>query len=126
MYEIDRSLLVVKPKKPFFDWVQAVSYDEGLTLENVREDASAYLIPELASPEEESQILKECYEAIFEEQLSSWYIDAEVWPQQRDLKMFLEWFDVEFHSLVFDLSNEPIEILDYGLDNDVEPGSNGN
>jgi hypothetical protein len=126
MYDIDRSLLVVKPKKPFFDWVQAVSYDEDLTLEDVREDASAYLIPELESPDEEAEILKKCYEDIFGSQLSSWYIDPQVWPQQRDFKMFLEWFDIEFHSLVFDLLNEPIETLDYGLDNDVEPGSNGN
>ena len=126
MYEIDRSLLVVKPKKPFFDWVQTVDYEEGLTLEDVREDPSAYLIPELESPEEEREILKWCYEDIFEAELSSWYTDAAVWPQQRDLKMFLEWFDIEFHSLVFDLLDEPIEILDHGLDNEVEPGSNGN
>jgi hypothetical protein len=126
MYEIDRSLLVVKPKKPFLDWVQGVDNDEGLTLEDVREDPSAYLIPELESPEEEHEILRVFYEGIFEAELSSWYIDPDVWPPQRDLKMFLEWFDIEFHSLVFDLLNEPIEILDYGLDSDVEPGSNGN
>ena len=126
MYEIDRSLLIVKPKKPFLDWFRAVDNDETLTLEDVREDPSAYLIRELESPEEESEILKECFEDIFEAQLSSWYIDRDVWPPQRDLKMFLEWFDIEFHSLVFDLLNEPIETLDYGLDNDVEPGSNGN
>jgi hypothetical protein len=126
MYEIDRSLLVVKPKRPFFDWVQAVDHDGGLSLEDVREDPSAYLIPELESSEEEREILKGYYEDIFEAELLSWYTDPDDWPQQRDLKMFLEWFDVEFHSLVFDLLDEPIKILDQGLESDVEPGSNGN
>jgi hypothetical protein len=32
----------------------------------------------------------------------------------RDLKMFLEWFDVEFSSDVFDLLDDPVETLDYG------------
>ncbi len=53
MFEIDRSLIVVKPKQPFLDWVQAVDYEEGLTLEHVRDDPSAYLIPQLWDNDEQ-------------------------------------------------------------------------
>jgi len=126
MFEIDRSLIVVKPKQPFLDWAQTVDYQEGLTLEQVREDATAYLIPEPWDKDEQAEILKWCYEFIFEAELESWYTDPDLWPQHRDLETFREWFDVEFHSLVFDLCDEPIQVIDYGPEEDDEPHPNGN
>ena len=126
MFEIDRSLIVVRPKQPFLDWVQAVDREEGLTLEQVREDPAAYLIPEFESDDEQDAILKWCYEVLFEAQLESWYTDPAVWPQSRNLEMFLDWFEVEFQSLVFDLVDEPIQDIDYDSENDGGPGSNGN
>lgn len=126
MFEIDRSLIVLRPKQPFLDWVQAVAYEEGLTLEEIREDPAAYLIPEFESDEEQTAILKWCYEFLFEALLESWYTDPDVWPKDRSLEMFLEWFDVEFQSLVFDLIDEPIQTIDYDSEDDGDPGSNGN
>ncbi|HYJ85659.1 MAG TPA: hypothetical protein VEW46_06375 [Pyrinomonadaceae bacterium] len=126
MFEIDRCLLIVKPKQPFLDWSQSIDYQVDLTLADLREDSTAYLIPEYEMISEQAEILEWCYQFVFEAELKSWYTDPELWPKERNLEMFLEWFDVRFHSLVFDLLKEPIEILDYGLDNDVEPGSNGN
>jgi hypothetical protein len=49
-----------------------------------------------------------------------------MWPQDRDLKMFLEWFDVEFHSLIFDLDPTPLERYFYGPETEGDPESNGN
>jgi len=126
MFEINRALIVVRPKQPFLDWVQAVDYDEGLTLERVRKDPSAFLIPEFEFDDEQAAIIEWCYEDLFESQLESWYTDPAVWPQSRNLEMFLEWFDVEFQSLVFDLIDAPIQTIDYGSDDDAGPGSNGN
>ena len=56
-------------------------------------------------------MLGTCYDILFEEHLAAWWTDEAAWPQQRDLKMFLNWFGVEFHSLVFDLCDEPIRIV---------------
>jgi hypothetical protein len=56
MFEIDRSLMVVKPTQHFLDWAQSVDYDEGLTLEHVREDSSAYLIPQFWENSEQAVI----------------------------------------------------------------------
>jgi hypothetical protein len=126
MFEIDRSLMIVKPNQPFLDWVQSVDYEEDLTLDFVREDSSAYLIPQLWENSEQAVILEWCYEVLFEAELDSWFTDPELWPQERDLKMFLEWFDVEFHSLVFDLGEVPIQIVDYGPSETDPNGSNGN
>ena len=125
MYDIDRSLIVVRPKQPFLDWVQSVDYAEGLTLEQVRDDASAYLIPELWNDDERPDILEWCYEDVFEAELGSWYTDPAVWPPNRDLKIFLEWFDIEFHSGVCDLVDDPIHNLEYLSEDDDNPGSNG-
>ena len=127
MREINRSLIVVKPKQPFLEWAQAVDYMEGLTLEHMRDDdPSAYLIPELIYEDDQPEILKWCYEDVFEAELNSWYTDPALWPPRRDLKMFLEWFDIEFHSCVWDLCDDPIEIVDYGPEDDGEPHSNDN
>jgi hypothetical protein len=35
--------------------------------------------------------------------------DESDWPKVRDLKLFREWFDIKFHSLVLDLVDEPLE-----------------
>ena len=125
MFDIDRSLIVVRPKQPFLDWVQSVDYEEGLTLEHVRHDPSAYLIPEVFYNDEQPAILQWCYEVVFEAELESWYTDPALWPQNRDLKMFFEWFEVEFHSGVFDLCDDPIQIVDDGPEDAVDPDSNG-
>ncbi|MGI8733962.1 MAG: hypothetical protein ACR2LM_11785 [Pyrinomonadaceae bacterium] len=116
MSEINRSLLVVKPKQPFLDW--AHSWDRArYTLDDIREDSTAYLIPEYELNDEQMVILEYCHGFIFEEELFSWCIDEATWPEQRDLKTFLEWFDLEFHSLVFDLAvGTPLEYVDYGQD----------
>ena len=105
--------------------MQSVDYDETLTLAYVREDPSAYLIPELWSREEEPKILESCYKELFEAELDSWYTDPGLWPQNRDLKMFLEWFDVEFLSGVYDLLDDPIESLEYDSEDVDITGSNG-
>jgi hypothetical protein len=126
MFDIDRSLMVVRPKQAFFDWVQSVNYEPNLTLARVRDDPSAYLIPELMEDSEEATILEWCYEGVFEAELEAWYTDTELWPRERNLKMFLEWFEVEFHSLVCDLLDTPIQVIDYGMDDADTVGSNGN
>lgn len=48
MSEINRSLVILKPKQPFLDWTRTLEdEDKDLTLEQLAEDSIAYLIPEL-------------------------------------------------------------------------------
>ena len=60
---------------------------------------------------------------MFDAELNDWYTDPALWPQSRDFEMFVAWFDVEFHSGVFDLCDDLIEIVDYGAEDDREPNS---
>ena len=112
MFEIDRSLMVVKPKQPFLDWARRLDDEsEDLTLDHVRDDSLVYLIPQLWDNSDQQVVLEWCYAFVFEAELEAWHTDPEAWPQGRNLNMFLEWFEVEFHSLVFDLCDEPIRVI---------------
>jgi len=131
MQDINRSLMVVKPKQPFLDWVRSVdSEDERLELKDLRDDATAYLIPEFETFDDRMEILEWCAGFVFDQELRSWYTDEDLWPGLRDAEIFLEWFDIEFHSLVFDLDEEtPLQHIDYGSEPDgppmIDPESNG-
>lgn len=116
MSEINRSLVILKPKQPFLDRTRTLDdEDKDLTLKQLAEDSTAYLIPELWQDSDQQELLESCYDVLFEEQLARWTDEAD-WPQKRDLKMFLDWFEVEFHSLVFDLCNEPLRAIESGED----------
>ena len=125
MFDINRCLVIVRPKQPFLDWVQSVDYDAELTLEEIREDPTAYLVPEYELNSEQSQILEWGYDLMFEQELSSWYTDPKLWPPDRNLEMFLQWFEVEFLSLIFDLVDAPLKVVDDGADEIDSHGSNG-
>jgi hypothetical protein len=113
MSEINRSLVILKPKQPFLDWARTLDdEDKNLTLEQLAEDSTAYLIPELWQESDQRSLLESHYDVFFEEQLSGWWTDEAAWPKKRDLNMFLDWFEVEFHSLVFDLCDEPIRVIE--------------
>ena len=117
MSEINRSLVTLKPKQPFLDWSRTLDdEDKDLTLKQLAEDSTAYLIPELWQDSDQQSLLESHYDVLFEEQLGEWWTDETAWPQKRDLKMFLDWFEVEFHSLVFDLGDEPISVIENGED----------
>jgi len=113
MSEINRSLIILRPKQPLLDWAGSLDDEsKDLTLESLNDDSTAYLIPEICEDSDQEEFLKTCYDILFEEQLEGWWTDEAAWPQPRDLKMFLNWFEVEFHSLVFDLCDEPIRIVE--------------
>jgi hypothetical protein len=54
-------------------------------------------------------LLGEFSDEIFEEQLRGWWTDETTYPANRTLQKFQEWFDVEFHSMVFDLGDYDLE-----------------
>jgi len=117
MSEINRSLIVLKPKQPFLDWARALDDEsKGLTLESMCDDSTVYLVPEIWQDSDRQAVLEWCYDILFDEQLEGWWTDDAAWPKERDLKMFLDWFEVEFHSLVIDVCDEPIRIAEDELD----------
>ncbi|MBV8048294.1 MAG: hypothetical protein JO171_14140 [Paludibacterium sp.] len=103
MYFVDRSVAVIKPKQPFHQWLHALpDNDLDLTLDTLRSNCNAILLPDFDEPEQCIAYLDEIYEQLFQMELAGWCEDSALWPQDRSLKAFWEWFDVEIHSQVFD------------------------
>ena len=108
MNMINRSILIVKAKQPFRQWLQSLPDPANYTLEQINQDNAAYLLPQYDADDDRKKLLRRYFGLIFEEQLSSWWRDETDWPAQRDMKTFIQWFDVEFHSVVLDLVDKPL------------------
>lgn len=104
---INRSILIVRAKQPFIQWLQSLPDPANVTIEQVNQDNASYLLPAYETDDERKTILRRYFDLIFGEQLAGWWQDETAWPSRRGLKMFMEWFDVEFHSVVLDLVDEP-------------------
>ena len=92
MNEVNRGVLVLKPKELFLNWVNSTD-DEGvvLTLDEVSRDCTAYLTPEIEDDDELMGVLEQTYDLLFELELVGWVQDEAKWPTNRDFSTFLEW-----------------------------------
>ncbi len=106
---LNRCMITVRAKQPFFDWVQRFPEAAGMTLDELNEDGVAYLLPDLEDDDDLESILPQCYDLIFEEELIGWRSDEKDWPPVRDLDVFRRWFDVELRSIVIDLVDAPLK-----------------
>jgi len=106
----DRGVAVIKPKQPMVDWVNAtIPLDGPLTLEELQQDCTAILVPDLDSREAVLDYLEPFKSAFFEMELDGWQRDRSAWPEETTNKMFDAWFDVEVHSMVWDFVVEELE-----------------
>ena len=108
MKEVNRSALVVKWKTPYVEW--ANGFDDGGPKLNPEDNKSAniYLVSETETIGDTTAILRQVYNAIFESELSFWMTNEESWPKDRSFETFLQWFDVEFQEMVYDLVEDEI------------------
>ena len=107
---LNRSIIIIKAKEPFLSWLSSLPEPENnISLDEINFDNSVYLLPEYEMDDEREEILADYYDIIFEDQLAAWWTDSAIWPKTRDLSTFKEWFDIEFHSLISDLVNLPLE-----------------
>lgn len=110
--EVNRSILLVRPRQPYLDWADSLPNPTPVTLDELREDCNVYLVSEILDPDDELAVLQNHYAAIFEQELSDWMTGEDFWPSKRTLSMFMDWFDVEFHSMVFDLLDDDVWAFD--------------
>ncbi|MFT7289316.1 MAG: hypothetical protein ACI87W_003446 [Halieaceae bacterium] len=108
---LNRDLIVVRIKQPFVDWINETEPEagkRGISLDAANEDSPAFLIHEYAG-EDLDHWLEQCYTLLFEEILEQWYIDPALWPENRTLSLFKAWCELEIHSMVLDVVDEPLE-----------------
>jgi len=108
---INRTAVIIKPKKLFVEWLNTLpTTDEKVSLKEVREDeCDVFLIPDFTFIEQSRRYVDGIYKTIFAIQLENWYLDKKLWPKRRSLRMFHDWFDVEYHSVMFDTIGDPIK-----------------
>ncbi|MBD0375815.1 MAG: hypothetical protein ICV51_09325 [Flavisolibacter sp.] len=104
---INRNAFIVKPLQPFLDWLKKT--DENFDVTDAIDEHNIYLIGERDNNEVIEKWLKKNFDAIFQKELDDWCIDERLWPQNRTYKMFREWFTIEYHSMVYDLEDYPVD-----------------
>lgn len=105
---------MLKYKAPAVKWINdadPVCDNPGITIDSVNNDRTVYLIGEQEADgaEELNQWIKMNYEVLFENELNGWYTDESLWPKNRNMKLFHEWFEVECHTVLIDTLDSPIE-----------------
>ena len=110
MYEVNRSVIIVVPQEPFWNWLNGLSNSDisKLTLADLQEDANSYLIAACENADEVWDEVENHVEEIFAAELADWCEDDSEWPDLHP-DIFCEWFDVVLSSIVTDLSSEPLE-----------------
>jgi hypothetical protein len=104
---INRAVAIIKPRQPYLDWAKGLSDQvDDVTLDELRMDCTAILIPEFDDPAEAAAFIATIADDLFEKELDAWDRDPRTWPKNRDYHAFRDWFDVEIHSMVLDAINE--------------------
>lgn len=105
---INRDAVILRAKEPFLEWLHSIpEIDVGeLTLDELNKEATIVLIPEMADDEQLQAYLRPGKVVLLEQELEDWCDDQAVWPRQRTGKLFDEWFELEYHSLILDTVEE--------------------
>ena len=117
-YTINRSIIILHYKQPFLDWLMGADPNPptDMTLGDLGNDGDAFMIPGdnvVDGMPEAVKWVEKHWRMLFEHILEGWLVDESLWPQKRTLKMFREWFAIEYRSMVWDLVNAPIVIEDW-------------
>lgn len=111
MYEVNRSVAIIRPRVPFLDWLKQLpgELNDNVTLESLTRDCNALLIPCADDYDAAEQAVLEQYQTLFQAELADWCDDESLWPAPLSLALFQEWFQVEIHSVLSDIVDEPLE-----------------
>lgn len=110
---VNRTALLLRYKKPAVQWmndVDPVKDVELLTEKVVNLERTVYLISVDDGEDEETQQawIKRNFRYLFESELESWYTNPDLWPEPITLKLFHEWFETEFNSVIIDTVDQPL------------------
>ena len=108
------AVLAVIPKKSFFDWItKTMEFEEidtdGLEMSfdklDVYADCLLYVIPLFETKEQGDNFVKKHYEEILTSALFIHVPEKRYWPKNLSFELFNQYFDVELHTRIVDLSS---------------------
>lgn len=101
---INRQAIVLRPKQPFFDWLNGLGEDDPWFIEEA--ETIVYLVSdEVEDPE---KWLRKKFDKFFMMVLEDWHLNKKEWPQNRSYKMFKQWFHVQTSTLIYDMEKKPV------------------
>jgi hypothetical protein len=118
-FTLNRTVVLLIAKQPFLDWLNSTdTEDQALSIDDLRNDNEVFLIPQFSDDSDSIKWIEKRWAALFEHMLLGWVEDESLWPQERSLSMFRTWFDIEFHTMAWDLSEEQLFVDDWQNDDD--------
>lgn len=102
---INRTAIIIKPAQAFIDWYLNIYPDDVEEFEEVKKTKIYFISEEIDDVE---AWLKKKFKKIFELELDTWHFNKKEWPQKRNYKMFLEWFQFDISKMNYDLEDTPI------------------
>ncbi len=112
---LNRSLIVITPKQPYIDWLNSLNIvGNKYTVDQYRDDCTTYLVSDISDKEEVKKITNNNYRFFFEQNLRGITRERNCWPARITLELFIEWFEVRYHTMILDISDEPL-----GYDEDL-------
>jgi hypothetical protein len=110
---VNRSIAIIRPKQPYLDWIRTLPGPYFETLDDLRSQGRAMLLPEASSSEAAVISLKDHAEKLFEMELEAWSPTRLNWPEYRGFETYVEWFEVEIELLVIDSVDGQIQKQPY-------------
>ena len=109
MVSVNRTAVVVRAKQPFLDWLHSADpTSRHLTLPDLNQEASVYLLPDSDSNEKAGRYLRKFCAQIFAHELDGWFRVPSAWPKDLTFQVFTTgWFECSYHSMVLDLGDAP-------------------
>jgi hypothetical protein len=108
VYLINYSVAIVRWKQPFLHWANSLdNRQHHLTPDSIKPfENNCYLLPLFDTEQQKERMIQEVAELIFATELQSYCPDRDFWPKNRNYAMFLEFFDVEVNSMIYDLCED--------------------
>ncbi len=104
---INRSVLIVIPKKPFYDWSNALFPNSEQTTVADVDEHNSYLLEDELFIDDPKKELKTYWKTIFLNELYGQCMDDETFPAL-SWELFTQWFDFYRSSVVSDLTKNPL------------------
>lgn len=110
---VNRGAVILKYKDPAVSWINDADPVENtsvITKSDVNLENTVYLISNDDCDGEDavSDWVRVNFKTLFENELNGWYTDESLWPKKRTYKIFQEWFDIEYHSVIMDTVGDEI------------------
>ena len=87
--------------------------EEPFPLEKMREKPNVYLMYDYIEEKNRDFYLGDIVDDIFDFELSEYVLRKDKWPQNRNEKLFYEWFDIEFLGVDIDPYDDVYEDSEY-------------